>query len=206
MSISSENNVFNEYVNSFLINDSNKDTIFSLPVNKKNFFLAADTCILKAENLIKKDDIEHNYNYINSKYPNDYAVTVKADGERVLLFINSNGYTYLVNNRIDFEDTGLRFDKDVGNTLMDGEFLKYKYLFIIRSLFFNNVDYRTRIFRLGSQDAFPESRYEKLTTLLEKLKIMKKYASNYKSSFNISLKTLFSSRRKEKYIKLSTEL
>lgn len=211
MSNSTQNNIFDKYVKSFIINEYNKDTIFSLQKNKKNYFLGADTCILKAENLINKDDIQHEFNYINDKYPNDYAVTVKADGERVLLFIDNEGFSYLVNNRIDFKDTGLRFDKDIGNTLIDAEYLEdTNTLLTFDILFYNSIDYRTRIlFRMGTQDSsLPESRYEKLSTLIEKLKVMrKKYASNYKSSFNILLKKhYFPIIEKKNIFKLSTEL
>ena len=211
MSITTQNNIFDKYVKSFLIDNSNKNIIFTLPRNKKNFFLGADTNVLRAENLIKKEDLDHDFNYINDKYPNDYAVTVKADGERVLIFIDNDGYIYLINNRIDFKDTGLRVDKDVGNTLIDGEYLEdTNTLLAFDLLFYNSIDYRTRIlFRLGSQDlSLPESRYEKLSLLIEKFKIMKKkYASNYKSSFIISLKKhYFPVVEKKDILKLSSEL
>lgn len=211
MSKSTQDYIFNQYINSFLINDSNKDTIFTLPRNKKNYFIGADTTILKAENLIKKEDVSHDSNYINDKYPNDYAVTVKADGERILVFITNDGYMYLINNRIDFKDTGLRFDKDIGNTLIDAEYIEEtNTLLAFDLLFFNGIDYRTRIlYRLGTQDAeLPESRYERLNVLVEKIKIMRnKYASNLRSSLNIVLKKhYFPIVEKKDIFKISTQL
>lgn len=53
-----------------------------------------------------------------------YAVTDKADGERMLLFINDNGEAYMINNTFEVRGTGWKVKRDIlHNTLLDGEYL-----------------------------------------------------------------------------------
>lgn len=53
-----------------------------------------------------------------------YTVTDKADGERMLLYIDDGGAAYLINNTFDVFDTGLRAkSKQLCGTLLDGEFV-----------------------------------------------------------------------------------
>ena len=56
-----------------------------------------------------------------------YAVTDKADGERMLLYINNQGYAYLINNTFDVMFTGLVTDtKELFESVLDGEFITSK--------------------------------------------------------------------------------
>tara|TARA_R110002073_G_scaffold83952_1_gene199905 strand:+ start:81 stop:3572 length:3492 start_codon:yes stop_codon:yes gene_type:complete len=59
------------------------------------------------------------------KVPNirsNYCVTDKADGDRKLLFINSEGKIYLINTQMNIQFTGsLCTKEDLYNTLIDGE-------------------------------------------------------------------------------------
>lgn len=53
-----------------------------------------------------------------------YAVTDKADGERMLMYIGDDGAAYLINNGFEVRGTGWRVKRDtLYNTLLDGEFL-----------------------------------------------------------------------------------
>ena len=52
-----------------------------------------------------------------------YTVTEKADGERLLLYINDSGNVYIINNTLRVEDTGIIADKKIANTLIDGEYI-----------------------------------------------------------------------------------
>lgn len=53
-----------------------------------------------------------------------YAVTDKADGERMLFYISHDGRGYLINNTFDVMDTGLSVKSEkLCNTLLDGEFV-----------------------------------------------------------------------------------
>jgi hypothetical protein len=53
----------------------------------------------------------------------EYTVTEKADGERILLYIDGEGKTYLINNTYRVVDTGLQAGKEIYNTLIDGEYI-----------------------------------------------------------------------------------
>jgi len=98
-------------------------------------------------NLIKKNiDIPYNYKEIpllspkpitlekcNLVNPNeygaisilkDYAVTEKADGERILMYINNEGNVYLINNSLKVEDSGIKAKKEFYNSLIDGEYIR----------------------------------------------------------------------------------
>ena len=52
-----------------------------------------------------------------------YTVTEKADGERILMYINSKGNVYIINNTLRVEDTGIIADKKIANSLIDGEYI-----------------------------------------------------------------------------------
>lgn len=52
-----------------------------------------------------------------------YTVTEKADGERLLLYINKKGNCYLINSSYRIEDTGMIASKEVYNSLIDGEYI-----------------------------------------------------------------------------------
>lgn len=53
----------------------------------------------------------------------EYTVTEKADGERLLIYINNKGNVYLINNTYTIQDTGIIANKNAFNTLIDGEYI-----------------------------------------------------------------------------------
>lgn len=53
----------------------------------------------------------------------EYTVTEKADGERLLLYINGEGNIYMINNTFKVEDTGLKASAAAYNSLIDGEYI-----------------------------------------------------------------------------------
>ena len=52
----------------------------------------------------------------------DYSVTEKADGERYMMFVNGNGNAYLINNRWNVIDLGLK-SSYLNNSILDGEYV-----------------------------------------------------------------------------------
>lgn len=54
---------------------------------------------------------------------NGYTVTEKADGERILMYVNNVGKVYLINNSYRVEDTGITVSQAGFNSLIDGEFI-----------------------------------------------------------------------------------
>jgi len=63
----------------------------------------------------------------NTNIPNirkDYTVTDKADGERNMLFVSSNGKIYLINSNMNISFTGAKTEtKELFNSLIDGEII-----------------------------------------------------------------------------------
>jgi len=53
----------------------------------------------------------------------EYTVTEKADGERLLMYIDDKGYIYLINNSYQVKNTGLKTAKGAYNSIVDGEFI-----------------------------------------------------------------------------------
>lgn len=84
------------------------------------FFFAPKPITLELENLVEPSAESYGVQSIYS----GYAVTDKADGERMLLYISKTGNGYLINNTLDVFDTGLRVTSDaLTDTLLDGEFI-----------------------------------------------------------------------------------
>lgn len=71
----------------------------------------------------------------------DYTVTDKADGERHLMFINTDGKVYIINNRFFIRYTGI-YNDSLKNTLLDGEYItrtrsgRHTKLFMVFDIFF----------------------------------------------------------------------
>lgn len=88
-------------------------------------FIGPSSCTLQLKNVIEND--------ANSLAPNvrrNYCVTDKADGDRKLLYIGSEGTSegkmYLINTNMFVQFTGcIATDKLTWNTVLDGEHIKY---------------------------------------------------------------------------------
>lgn len=83
------------------------------------FFLAPKPVTLEQVHLI---DPETRFGAVTIQA--DYAVTDKADGERMLLYVHTDGYAYLINSALQLVSTRVRArSANLHNTLIDGEFL-----------------------------------------------------------------------------------
>lgn len=114
---------------------------------------------------------------------NDYTVTEKADGERCLLYVASDGKCYIINNRLSVKYTGVKINRNT-NCVFDGEYITRDTLgrriamFGIFDAYYNNgVDVRG--YPLVSSTG--ESR----------LKVMQNFAKQYKDVFASDGLTLF---------------
>jgi 2-polyprenyl-3-methyl-5-hydroxy-6-metoxy-1,4-benzoquinol methylase len=72
-------------------------------------------------NMLNPGDYEHSYGI--TSILSEYTVTEKADGERLLMYINSVGGVYLINNSHQVIDTGLKSPSELYNSLIDGEYI-----------------------------------------------------------------------------------
>ena len=82
-------------------------------------FIGPSTLTLQMENISEAN--EHN---TVPTIRNDYCVTDKADGERRLLYIHSDGKIYMIDTNMQIIFTGaISQEKTIYNTILDGEFI-----------------------------------------------------------------------------------
>lgn len=91
---------------------------FNIPKNITGYyFIGPSSITLQNENLISEND---------NNIITNYTVTDKADGERSLLFINNKGKIYLLDKNLNVMFTGTcSKNKNIFNTIIDGEIIKY---------------------------------------------------------------------------------
>ncbi len=98
-----------------------KKNYLELIKKKKNFyninkeFFGPKPVALELQNLLEEPP------YNTPSILNNYTVTDKADGERMLLYIDTNKQIYLINDRLKIYKTGLTNENI--NTLIDGEYI-----------------------------------------------------------------------------------
>jgi hypothetical protein len=123
-------------------------------------FIGPSSFTLQMSNIAEIDD--------NTNIPNirtDFVVTDKADGERHLMFINSNGKIYLINTNMNIIFTGVKTNnKDLFNTLLDGELIyhdkfgKFINLYAGFDIYYlNNVDTRILPFMVKEDETTMKS-------------------------------------------------
>ena len=84
-------------------------------------FIGPSSTTLQIVNIAPENQ---NTNIINIR--KDYTVTDKADGDRKMLYIASNGKIYLITTLLNIEFTGAETkNKELFNSLLDGEHIKH---------------------------------------------------------------------------------
>ena len=116
ISTSERNFVLDEYMGVIY-----KDDVRGLSqVVQSRHFIGPSPVTLQINNIIPKDPA--------SSMPNirhNYTVTEKADGERRMLFVSSNGRIYTINSSMEISMTGMTVaDAKMHLSLVDGEFIK----------------------------------------------------------------------------------
>ena len=86
-------------------------------------FIGPSSYTLQLSNIAENEELE------GSNIPNireNYTVTDKADGDRKLLYISDKGTMYMIDTNMNIIFTGiLTQDKELFNTIIDGEHIKY---------------------------------------------------------------------------------
>ena len=72
---------------------------------------------------LKKINLDNPDNYGVISILRGYTVTEKADGERLLLYIDNNGDVYTIDSSKRVEGTGIKAKKGAYNSLIDGEYV-----------------------------------------------------------------------------------
>jgi hypothetical protein len=107
--------------------------------NSTQQFLGPSSNTLQIENIVELN--EENRNIPNIR--DNFVVTEKADGDRALLFISNNGKVFLINTNMNFIFTGtIVSDKNLYNTLLDGEYIDKSLYAAFDAYYYKNTDYR----------------------------------------------------------------
>jgi hypothetical protein len=190
---------------SFLITKEDKKKVLSLYQQLTDASANRKGLIARKPITLEITDLENNL-------PNNYAVTDKADGERMFLIIFDKR-VYFISNNLEVKFSGIEVDKQFNNTILDGEFIfirsKNKQLFMaFDCLFYKGEDLRNierfldRIDKLDKliNEVFTNKKHKKIKlknypedidyTSLEKLnKFHKEQLSSYHNSINEDLGT-----------------
>ncbi len=193
-----QKNVTIEYLKCLHSND--KDYNYNKNVYPSDF-IGPSSYTLQLSNVCEID--------LNSNVPNirkDFVVTEKADGDRHLMYINSEGKIYLINTNMNIIFTGaITKNTDLFNSLLDGELIlndkmgKYINLYAAFDIYYlNKVDVRILPFilkpnvNIKSKNLY-ECRYMLLKNTINLLKPISIVDSNIGDNKNNSkLKNLIS--------------
>lgn len=142
---STKNQVLTSYLNMYYRDNWSREIVEK---NAKRFFIGTDVLPIEEHHLI--NSVEGNNKIINEKY----HVSVKADGERMIMFIKGDdNNVYLINNRLSVIVVGtLNKNIEKGNYyVIDGELIedhnmKNKFFVCIDILYSNDTDTRRKNF------------------------------------------------------------
>ena len=113
-------------------------------------FIGPQPVSMSIENLITSKGLKKEHPNIHDT---DYLVTEKADGERYLLFIHSNGYGYLFHNRHrtnEIINTGVKFPSKYHYWIMDGEYItQLKNQVSVKKFFIFDIYYASKEKTIG---------------------------------------------------------
>jgi mRNA capping enzyme/mRNA capping enzyme, catalytic domain len=122
-------------------------------VNKSNnyYFFVANPVSLHMKHLMRETKGVHLHQ--------PYAMTLKADGERHLFYVNGTGQMYLLNHSLEWKKTDYVM-KGMEHSLLEGEYIVSSQLGLVYDvLFWKNEDVRSKPFLTFSKDATKEGRF-----------------------------------------------
>ena len=183
---------------SLYLDKSNVDKEFDEYYNRKDkqynkIFPGAKVSTLEKGNVIHDLTRKEQKPYIY----NDYTVTDKADGERFLLFIDSKGFVYLIDDRLNTLRTDMRVSsrEKLESTLLDGELVitfdnsvkVYNYYAFDIIYLHNDKIYKDPLFPKSERDR-ARSRFYNLESVTKTLRAQEIPKINGVSIININIK------------------
>jgi len=139
---------------------------------------------------------------------NDYAVTIKADGERHLLYIDKKGSSYLIDVNLLFKPIKLEETKDYKDTIIEGEWVEDDNIYLPYDiLYYKGEDVRSNPLEVSSTDkkTGKKSRLNYLKEVMNKVKsedmiiLMKDYLFGSGEKIFENIKYLWDNRMEASY-------
>lgn len=136
---------------------------------------------------------------------NNYTVTDKADGDRKLMFVDSNGKIYLIDTNMNVQFTGCKVTEYFGNTILDGEHIlhdkdgKYINLYAAFDIYFlDGKDKRALEFVTMDTEAIKANfRLPLLDSYIKNLDLKSVVPNESQSPLRISCKTFYTSSERQ---------
>jgi hypothetical protein len=116
------------------INSIKNDLYMMAGIRSKNIFKGSQLITLELSHIQQLTNRQY-LDPSNQTIRKNFVVTEKMDGERQLLFINPKGEFYFINRMNSIRKLGIKMP-EIANTLIDGEFLEEKNLFMLFDIYF----------------------------------------------------------------------
>ena len=116
------------------INSIKNDLYMMAGIRSKNIFKGSQLITLELSHIQQLTNRQY-LDPSNQTIRKNFVVTEKMDGERQLLFINPKGEFYFINRMNSIRKLGIKMP-EIANTLIDGEFLEEKNLFMLFDVYF----------------------------------------------------------------------
>lgn len=121
-----QDEILREYLT--LVNpELSKMSLDEVKQNPGRYYLRYQPVTLMKKNLLNK-------NLENATILEDYSVTEKADGERILLFVNKDKSVFKVDNKLKFVKLDIQHQK-AGSTIIDGEYVEKGKLGVVLNMY-----------------------------------------------------------------------
>jgi len=134
-----------------------------LPARENNiipYFLAPKPVTLEQKNLIEPDQLVGVTSVLNN-----YAVTDKADGERMLMFVDEKGEAFLINSAMQVMKMGISAaSHGLHNSLFDGEYINGR-VYAIFDVYFIKGENLMKLPLISDEGP---ARYEKIKSSIQK--------------------------------------
>lgn len=160
-------------VNPKIFESCNNDVITHINTHvlrrPKSYFLSYQPVTLEQYNIVESE-------LGKLSITEDYSVTEKADGERMLLYVDKNNKVYTIDSRLNVRFTGVKHK--FANSLLDGEFVKFSK--------FNTILNHYMIFDIYFMKGDDVRNNKLIPTRYDK---MKEFSKNSATGFVIKAKT-----------------
>lgn len=158
--------------------DLSKIDLNDVKENPGRYYLRYQPVTLMKKNLLNK-------NLENASILEDYSVTEKADGERILLFVNKDKYIFKVDNKLKFVKLDIQHQHS-SSTIIDGEYVEKGKLGVTLNMYL-----AFDIYFLNGEDVRSKNLTERLKLLSEFIQTDK---LTNKTQMKISVKTFINEK------------